>query len=215
MKIKKIAITLLICLGPSLSTASQSDQEAMTNEQLKMFRQKHQNTSSSQLGNLLVELQRTIHSKASERRSWADMATPPEKIEQNAILQLLSERTEKGDYQAGHHFSNWLAGLCMHFLRIKLKHASDSYCEAAEKELKAQAGRGDPRAMERLGDWYESGTHFEKSNYVAAEWYVKVMRAAIAFKEKSLASSFLEKIDRLYPRYPDLDTYRRQILSMP
>lgn len=127
---------------------------------------------------------------------------------------MLKSRSDEGDREAGLQYANWAASLCTGFLKQQIRSMSDPACEFASRQLNEVANRGDLRAMEILGRWYESGTHFERSNYVAAEWYAKIMIEATKNGFKSLAMNYLEKVDRLYPKYPDLESHRRKIHTL-
>lgn len=210
-----IFITFCI-LAIQPSVADQGRKETTEQIEAASMRQKHERLSSAQLGDLLAKTQEQIYSISQRSASVWDISRDTRQLqkEQDAILELLHSRSKEGDREAGFQFVNWQAFLCTGFLKQQARHFADPICNFASQRLEELADRGELRAMEILGKWYESGTYFKQSNYVAAEWYAKIMLEAAKYGHKSLAISFLEKVDRLYPKYPDLENYRRRIHAL-
>jgi hypothetical protein len=208
---------LILCSFTSLY-ANQEDASVKENQR-SVIREKYQNTNSTRLGDIIREIQQVLYDRTSQASTLLEHArvqqeTAPLLSEQGQIISLLKERSDGGDIEAGFHYSRFIAFRCAGFVKRKTGNLAEAYCSIAKKELEAQSERGDPRTMEILAQWYESGIYFEKSNYIAAEWYAKIMKLAIKNGFKGLAAKNLEIVDRLYPKYPDLEVLRRTIVSM-
>jgi hypothetical protein len=218
MRSGRIIIAALL-LNFFTSLYANQDDDTAKEKQLSVFREKYQKTSSARLAEVIREIQQVLYNRTSQAGSLLEHArvqqeTAPLASEQEAITILLKERSNSGDTEAGYYYSRFIAFRCEGFLKQKINDVAEAYCSIAKKELEAQAERGDPRAMEILAQWHESGIYFQKSNYIAAEWYAKIMKWAIQYGFKSLAAKHLEIVDRLYPKYPDLEILRRRIISM-
>lgn len=215
--VRIICVVLLLCSLTSLY-ANQEDESIKENHR-SVIREKYQKTNSTRLGEIIREIQQVLYDRTSQAGTLIEHArvqqeSAPLSSEQGHIIALLKERSDNGDIEAGFHYSRFIAFRCAGFLKQKAGNLAERYCPIAKKELEAQSERGDPRTMEILAQWYESGIYFEKSNYIAAEWYAKILKLAIKHGFKGLAANNLEIVDRLYPKYPDLEVLRRTIVSM-
>lgn len=130
-----------------------------------------------------------------------------------ALVNLLEERKEKGDAEATYQYAVTQLSICERMLSPRSSFTPKT-CEVVEENLRKVAKQNDQRAMIILGSMYEQGVWFEKSNFVAAEWFLKAAQQYEKSQDREKMLTYLEKASILSPDSPAVQAYKNKVLKI-
>jgi hypothetical protein len=114
-----------------------------------------------------------------------------------AIQSMIEKRRDSGDKEA--IFQHAMIGLnvCVKLLSVQRSYGEKT-CGDAEKDLRSIANE-DNRAMQILASMYERGIWFEKSNFAASDWYLRLAEFFEKIGKREQMLSNVEKSLSLNP----------------
>lgn len=207
---KLIWLTLLVfglLAGAGVGAQSDADARARADaeqisKKFEAYRAEASNLSPAEVHEEIRRLQAILRLKNQGRFSWASMLDE-ESIKVGGFLGALKDMRKRLNVDAAYYFGLHEVAICARMLEAKVD--SSSCSDALDSFTVASADGaigGREEGTFAIGQMYERGLGVSRSNYVAADWYIKASRQATLNGNRSGALQAIESALRVVPEHP-------------
>jgi tetratricopeptide (TPR) repeat protein len=211
-------ICLALCaslLTLTVSTQAQKeDPSAVANaaiEKMKRYQDEAMQLEPQSLYNELERLRKVMSLKNQGQVKW-DM-TDEDTLRAGAYVTALEAKKKSNDPRAADLWARYNSRICAVYASQPSLNSSAKDCwNEILESFKTAGAAGIARSLFSVGYIYENGLGVSKSNYLAADWYIKAADANLATGQREDALEALEGLVRVTPDHPAVNRLKAILL---